>query len=160
MFQFLFSSKGRVSRLQYNIYFMVPFMVLNWLMYILPSWFQYNLDLLLQISIVTTILSIFLLYSFIVVTNKRFHDREVSGWRQLGYFLISLLGGVIFYLAVDLNLNPAAMTFSYTVNNMILSKIGQGLFFVPMIIMVIELCVLKGKDGLNKYGPDPLAITE
>ncbi len=155
MFQFLFSSKGRVSRLQYNVYFMLPFIAFNWLMYILPTWFQHNLDLLFKVTIVTTVLSVIVLWSFLAVTNKRFHDRGASGWRQLTYFLISALGGFVFYQVVDLSINAAAMTFSYTVQNPILSKIGLGLIFVPMIIMVIELCALKGTDGPNKYGDDP-----
>lgn len=157
MSQFLFSSKGRVSRLQYNVYFLLPFLVFNWLFLEIPKWFQHDMDLLLTVSLVTTILSFVILWPFLALTNKRFHDRNASGWRQAFYILVSIGGGILFYKSVEFNINPTAMTFSYIPKNQLFSTIGLGLIFVPMIVMVIELCVLKGTDGPNKYGEDPLA---
>lgn len=157
MTEFLFSSKGRVSRLQYNVYFMLPFVAFNWLLMELPKWFEHDLDMLFKVSLVTSILSLIILWPFMAMTNKRFHDRGASGWRQALYVLISIGGGFIFYQATTFNINPAAMTFSFTAKNEMLSMIGLGIIFIPMIMMIIELCALRGTIGTNKYGDDPLA---
>lgn len=155
---FLFSSKGRVSRMQYNVHFMVPFMAVNVLLYVAPMWFQGDLELMFKVSLVISILSLVILWPFMALTNKRFHDRNASGWRQFTYVMISVVGGIVAFQGIDFGINPTAMVITHTITNQLLAIAGVGLVILPMIAMVIDLCVLKGTTGTNKYGSDPLAM--
>ena len=82
----------------------------------------------ITLFVLAGIIILALMIPVISVTVRRFHDRNLSGW---------------WVLAV------------YVVPN-IFSVIGTEIPGILIGIASFVVCVLKGTDGPNKYGPDPL----
>lgn len=78
------------------------------------------------------ILYLALLIPFFSVTVRRFHDRNLSGWWYLGIFALSMVS-------------------NFAPENVALLVIA-GLASIATLV----ICVLKGTQGPNKFGPDPL----
>jgi len=93
-------------------------------------------------SIVSAVLGLWLLLPSLAVTIRRLHDRDVSGWWQAlpAVFMLAGLGAAVAGA-------PQALTWTAA---------GAGLASLALLV----LCILKGKSGPNRFGPDPLAATE
>ncbi len=150
--QFLFSPRGRISRSQY------------WLRYVLPV---AAIGLVLQIAIVASgedkpvgkvfeaISNIFLLVTLwpgIAILVKRIHDRDKPGWLvfvlyvPLAIFLVAAAGTLIALIA-----EVEAALFAI-VATAILATVVLGI----CIWFFVEFGCLRGTIGANRYGPDPV----
>jgi uncharacterized membrane protein YhaH (DUF805 family) len=74
------------------------------------------------------------LYFATCILSKRFHDRGRSGW-YAAPVIVALIG-------VWTGLNSVA----------------DALFLVILVWAVVELAVLTGEVGANRFGPNPLAF--
>ena len=97
-------------------------------------------------GIATLILQLVLLYPYYAVSAKRFQDRNKPGSLALIIIGLSILQTLLtlFGLAGD------------PFDRGILDYILGAVMIVVGIWFLIELGVLKGTDGENQYGPDPL----
>ena len=94
----------------------------------------------LALWIVLIIVIVVLMVSAVAITIRRLHDRGKSGWWALVFiFVPGLLQGIGSRLG-----DPVPM--------MILSLAGVAV----SIWALVELGFLRGTDGDNAYGPDPL----
>jgi uncharacterized membrane protein YhaH (DUF805 family) len=147
--QILFSFKGRISRLQYLIgVIFVAAMVVAF-----SGAINVTVDLILQGEAAQSetvtksellkerlgaiILAISLLWPELALISKRLHDLEL-GWKVFLVIVVFDVAGVVFDLL------------DQTVNSNSINIFGLGLMFM--------LALVKGTEGPNKYGPDPLGI--
>jgi uncharacterized membrane protein YhaH (DUF805 family) len=80
--------------------------------------------------------------AFLAVSVRRLHDRNKSGWWVLIYFLLPHVLGAI---GVALQL-PTPITSALL-----------GASFIIQILALVDLGILAGTTGDNRYGPDPRA---
>ena len=140
--KFLLSFNGRVSRQQYNLYFLFPY-VLVYLALNVVDQVTGLYDATTQTGLFSGVFSILSLWPMLTLTTKRFHDREVTGWRQAIYFIALIVGGML------------AAGGMVTLSMMMIS-VGFLIVVASLIAFIIEICFLKGTEGPNKYGEDPL----
>jgi uncharacterized membrane protein YhaH (DUF805 family) len=97
-------------------------------------------------SLALLIFFLFALVASLAVSVKRLHDRNKSGWWLLVFLVAPALLSAIAEAA-----NPAPDELSGT-------SLVFGLLSLAMAIWAfVELGVLRGTVGDNKYGPDPVA---
>jgi uncharacterized membrane protein YhaH (DUF805 family) len=92
----------------------------------------------------------------IMVSIKRCHDRNRSGWFLLWSYIPSIIYSVFSWLFVM----PASISYGYDPSSMdnvaILINCAMSLVtFATGLWVLIELGFLKGTAGPNQYGPDP-----
>ena len=141
---FLFSFKGRVSRKEYNLYFLLPYV----LIYLALNMIDIAMGLYDQktaTGLLSGIFSLVSLWPMLSLTSKRFQDRAVTGWRQAIYFVVLVVGAGV---AAN-GMLTASMT---------MISVGFFIAVASIVVFIAEICFLKGTDGPNKYGPDPLEI--
>lgn len=99
---------------------------------------------------------LFLIVTDIMVSIKRCHDRNRSGWFLLWSYVPSGIYSIFSWLFIV----PASRSYGYSpsgmdnialVLNCVLSLVTSGLG----LWVLIELGFLKGTSGPNQYGPDP-----
>jgi len=90
--------------------------------------------------IIVYIISLLVIYPSLAMMIKRFHDRNKSGWWSLIFYIPAIINGVISASAPDSSL----------------TMITGLITLVVSIWFLVELGFLKGTDGPNDYGPDPL----
>jgi uncharacterized membrane protein YhaH (DUF805 family) len=119
LLKFLFSPKGRIPRSSFWYYFLGFIGVFYITIYIdallvvfIMGWEFYEQVPLGPLIVLVTLIGLF---SGLVVSIKRCHDRNRSGWYLL-FFTVPIIG----------------------------------------VLLALDLAFLKGTDGDNKYGPDPL----
>jgi len=92
--------------------------------------------------VIASIAYVGILYVGFAIGAKRLHDRNRSAWWLLLYYVLpSVLGGLAKHVVAD-------------------QEFSMALNFVSSLISIwalIELGFLKGTEGPNDYGPDPLA---
>jgi uncharacterized membrane protein YhaH (DUF805 family) len=146
--RFLFSFGGRVNRAKWWLFVLGALTLL--FVTVLPL-FRTFTDLLsdssqysawsaeARIAIAITLFLLWWLPSFyvwVVVSVKRLHDRDRSGWWLLLFFLLAfVLSGL------ERAAGNSGLTF------------GQLAF---LIWQIVGLGCLRGTRGTNRYGPDPL----
>ena len=111
-------------------------------------------------------LYVILVYVHLAVTTKRLHDRNKSVWWLLVFIGLPLVFNIpmIFELPkIFANLGevmnaaknhlaqPAPPQFGP------LATIGNGAATIISLWAFVELYILKGTEGANRFGPDPLA---
>lgn len=88
------------------------------------------------LGIITTIVSLALLLPCFAVTFRRLHDRNLPGWYIFVPFILLIVASILAGIPIlALILAVASIGFS-------------------IYILVME--ILKGDNGRNNYGPDPL----
>jgi uncharacterized membrane protein YhaH (DUF805 family) len=92
----------------------------------------------MQIGIVGLIISLASIYFALAVYAKRWHDRDKSGW--LSAVLIA-----VFVVAAILTLMAPGLATVMAIVELLVA-----------IWFIVELGILKGTNGPNRYGPDPL----
>ncbi len=98
---------------------------------------QFVVSSVVGTGIIGSLISLALIYPTLCVYIKRCHDRGKSGWWVLLLFLPVV---TIVFMFMD-----------------------ASLFVVPVVFIlgvtvwwIVDLGILKGTDGPNDYGPDPL----
>ena len=106
--------------------------------------------------LLSLILSLVLLYPMAAITIKRLHDRDKAAMPWVAIFFVP---GIIFNILSLFNIGFTTMEI---VGNQIQIP-GTGAYIMMLIMtavglwMLIELGMLRGSDGVNKYGANPLA---
>ena len=92
--------------------------------------------------------ALLLLYPTYALMAKRFQDRDKPGW--LAFFPLAIIYGMNMLETVGLiHAEPKSATY------VLLSLLVLGV----SIWALIELGILKGTQGPNRYGPDPLGVS-
>jgi uncharacterized membrane protein YhaH (DUF805 family) len=107
---------------------------------------------LLIFAVLFTGIMLALCWAYLAVTIKRLHDRDRSGWWFLVFYVLPLAAILALMLAlqtlgVDLNSAPANIPLI-------------ACFVVACLFQLwgfVELYLLPGTMGANRYGADPLA---
>jgi len=94
------------------------------------------------VGLLLVILFVLLLYCLLAVGVKRLHDRNKRGWWVFLFLLIPVLAYMIDSLASDLG---AELTWS-----------GSAIVLILGGWALIELGILSGTAGPNRYGPAPV----
>jgi len=147
----LFGFRGRISRAKYWLAIVLWTAVLA-AGQIVPSMvagmsFDELLDIALAFDMFRPILALGLIFlivwaiSFLAVGVKRLHDRDKSGWWAVLFF-------------VPLTLDVVAV-FAHSIELIYLSNIASAFI---IIWCFVELGVLRGTQGNNRFGADPLEI--
>jgi uncharacterized membrane protein YhaH (DUF805 family) len=161
----LFSSKGRVPRSTWWYFrlavagLMVGISVVAVMMVTLleGSFTTSNSSVLIGLLFCLGVPAyIFLFYTDIMVSIKRCHDRNRSGWFMLLSYVPSAIYVIFSWLFVvpassSYGYNPSGMADIAVMLNCVLSLVTSGLG----LWVLIELGFLKGTPGPNQYGPDP-----
>jgi len=142
---YLFGFHGRATRMQWWLFVLI-FVVYNFVVTALCVAIFGFLGLLIG-----WVLMLVMLWPWLAVSERRLHDRGKSGlWLLLFYLGPFLLGATKLALYGDLGVSGIA----YPSGPSIAISFAE---FVIIIWALIELGVLRGTVGDNKYGPDPLA---
>ena len=137
-----FSFNGRVSRKTFQLKFLLPFFLIQ----LLLSKTQ---------SILIILVNIFLLFPFLGMTIKRFHDRDKSAFDF--FFKVYFLGFICFLryvVSIILDLGTDLDSPNMYVWE-ILSFFVDACFFALLGHTIFLMTFLKGTNGPNKYGPKP-----
>ncbi len=140
--EFLFSPRGRVSRAQFWLKWLLPVLAIH-LLFGIAIGGAFAADGYRAALILTTAWGGFVvatLWPSAAILVKRIHDRNKSGWLALAYFPAGLL---LLLLLVGSRGNPMTLTL------MLVTTMVTVWFFV-------EFGCMPGTFGVNRYGPDPV----
>lgn len=150
-----FTFKGRFNRARYWVNSVAAFVVAMLLQLIAIYMFPipeeviniFHSETLQQVivGIIQFSPAVTFVYISTAISVKRLHDRDKSGWWALFYLGLPSLVLVMIVVAADAQGQvagwPAALVIPY---------------LILLIVTFIELACLKGTDGPNQYGPDPV----
>lgn len=146
------SFKGRATRSSFNIFYM-PLIVLCVLAAYLLNYFHSDHIVFEPFSITGSslekviTLSLFLIFvTGSSMLSRRLHDLNYSGWRQIISIFSIVLPLKLFFIGAHTD---------------ILIFVILGILIAPpsILINLIFLCAKRGTTGPNKYGTDPLQVT-
>ena len=158
---FYFSLNGRISRSQYWLRFVVPYLVIYFALQIVGAIAGSGSNLNIAISITIMIFSLVMLWPSLAILVKRIHDRNKSGWWCLFLYiptfvftilLMVWLGAAILAIAAgdaDTAL-PTLGALGILVIILGVATLGIDLWFF------VEFGCLRGTIGANRFGPDPV----
>ena len=128
----LFSFQGRINRAKYWIA-TVTYISVTIALVGLGFFFRFDTIFFIIAAIVFIAMTV----SGIAVGLKRLHDRDMSGWWLLVFYLLpAVLDGIGRELAAPIILSLARAAISFWA--------------------LVVLGFLRGTSGANQYGPDPL----
>lgn len=132
LMDYLFSTQGRVNRQKYIIY-SIALMIVNAILEAIPF--------------VGWLLSFAVIYSMLTFEVRRLHDMAQPEWPAYVCFILTILAVI--------GLVPSII-FGAAFGSGLLAELC-GLIILGNIAFSIYLMCVKGTDGPNQYGPDPLA---
>ncbi|WOI54591.1 DUF805 domain-containing protein [Parvularcula sp. LCG005] len=165
MFDFLFNTKGRISRKGYLLAFLLPYIALA---EILPR-ILHAMGLTSGIVIVFFgLLSLFYLWPKVfAVPVRRFHDMGLTGWFHagvLGLVMLALIimlqgifneiGDLVAFSEIDNQQQQTAVTAAMEESGRF--KLGLILFNSVFLLEALLFAIKPGTPGPNKFGNDPL----
>jgi uncharacterized membrane protein YhaH (DUF805 family) len=143
---YLFSFHGRATRAQWWLFVLI-FFVFSFLEFLAC----FYLLGFLNGFFAGWILMLLLIWPALAVGERRLHDRGRRGvWLLLFYLGPLILGAVKLWLYGDTGIS--AITHPSGLSTVL--SLGE---FVLIVWAIIELGILRGTVGDNKYGPDALA---
>lgn len=139
--EFLFSGKGRTSRKDYWLKYVLPMLGVMLVVVLVGVALYLAMEeaAIPILAIIGIPLYIVVLWIGCAVSARRFHDRGMSGWYVALFIAISIVCNVL-----------AALP-----NEMIV-LIGSVVSLIAGIIQFVILGCLPGQKGPNQYGDDPL----
>jgi uncharacterized membrane protein YhaH (DUF805 family) len=149
--QFYFSARGRISRSQYWLRFLVPVIVIGFILGILKAVNGETTSG--PFTTITTIFQLLVLWPGIAVLIKRIHDRNKSGalvWLLYGPMILLIVFGVATVVAAASGNNGATAALG------VISLILAAIVLVVGIWFFIEFGCMRGTIGANAHGPDPV----
>jgi uncharacterized membrane protein YhaH (DUF805 family) len=158
--QFYFSPSGRISRSQYWLKFMLPYIGISVVLQIIAAASGPGSALYVVISIILFIFSLVALWPSIAILVKRIHDRNKSGWLCLVLYIPTIifiillfvwLAAILIAVAAGSSASaPSIGAFGVVVLILGLACAGIGIWFF------VEFGCLRGTIGANRFGPDPV----
>lgn len=148
--ELFFTTHGRLNRKSY-IFRSILIGILTTIIFIFLTIYDYAAASYLGKVLFTTVfltLVIFLLISNNSLTVRRLHDISASGYWAIIWIIPQLIGYVMI-LSGDIYM----LALGYISG---ISSLYTIFYFVDFIMWII-LLFLRGKEGDNAYGPDPLA---
>ena len=142
---YLFGFHGRATRSEWWLFILI-FFAYNFAVTAICVYIFGFLGLLIG-----WVLMVVMLWPALAVSERRLHDRGKSGWWLLLFYL-----GPIVLSAVKLAMTGDMGVIAYK-NPTAPATIISLVSFAITLWALIELGVLRGTHGDNKYGPDPLA---
>ena len=140
---FLFGTDGRLGRMGYwlavLIYLAISMLSLVVALQTLISLSGDLMSVLLYVG--SGLFVILVLFSAIAVGIKRLHDRDKSGWWTIPFIALPLL------------LNSASRAGLVTADS---ATTLQWVSLAFAVWGIVELGILRGTVGPNRFGPDPL----
>jgi uncharacterized membrane protein YhaH (DUF805 family) len=142
-FKYLFASfDGRINRKQYWIGALILVAVAIVVSIVLGLLVSLETR---AFAVLTFLLQLALLYPAAALMAKRLHDRERPTY-WLAFLLVpSILQGLLSAMGVIDPVDPGALSY----------VLGLVVFIIG-VWFLIELGFMRGTDGANEYGPDPL----
>jgi uncharacterized membrane protein YhaH (DUF805 family) len=137
----LFSFQGRINRAKYWLVALVSIVALIIIGVLIASLTTLGGAGALIAIVIGIVCYVGLVWAGLAVAIKRLHDRNKSGWWLLLFYIVpAVLNGVAKALIPD------------SVAGALLTLIGG----IIGIWAFVELGCLRGTDGPNQYGTDPL----
>jgi len=114
-------------------------------------------DRIILITIISSIPSLFFLIPRIAVGVRRFHDTNKGGWliivlEIIGFIII--LHGINTSLAYSEGGMPIGLP-DFFAPNLLYFSIAIIIIYMIASLYSLVVCVTKGTDGQNSFGPDP-----
>jgi uncharacterized membrane protein YhaH (DUF805 family) len=158
--RFYFSPSGRISRSQYWLKFVLPYLAITVILQIAALISGPGSP---ASAIVTTILCVFwlaALWPSIAVLVKRIHDRNKSGWFILFLFVPAVVFSVLLFVWLGAAIIAAAagqpVTAAISLGIVGILVIGLGTIILGINIwFFVEFGCLRGTIGANRFGADP-----
>jgi len=159
IFNFLFNPNGRVSRSDFWLKFWLPSVAAAIVALIID--FAIDPSLLEPSTsenpfgnqgIVSNLVSLFYLFpAYVAVPVKRLHDRGMSGWWQLLFAVLMIIG-------LGMLIGGGLMASGGNEGGVMIGLVLVGLLLVLAvgITQLILFGFLPGQKMPNQYGPDPL----
>jgi uncharacterized membrane protein YhaH (DUF805 family) len=100
------------------------------------------------------------LWGFLVAMIKRLHDRNRSGWWFGGFLLVNILAGAT--IPPILGASPYADLAEISRAVPLSQDAARAIFLGGLLILaygiylLVEVGLLRGTAGQNRFGPDPL----
>lgn len=145
--QFYFSLRGRISRSQYWLRFLLPVLAIGIVLNLLQT---VGID---GARTVSHLFNLLVLWPGIAVLVKRIHDRNKSGalvWLLYGPLLVAIAVTVIALIGAVMNTGEAG----------VLGLVSGALWVLVVGVAIwffVEFGCIRGTIGPNRYGPDPVA---
>jgi uncharacterized membrane protein YhaH (DUF805 family) len=142
-FAHLFTARGRTNRAKFwlaMLVYLLVYGVAGGVFYLL-----YVQGMTMTGIAIAGVVYLVSIVSSIFVSIRRLHDRDKSGhWLWLFYLVPGILSGIG---SAMMELNPQA-----TLVAIVPSVVSIGIY----IWAIVELGFLRGTQGANRFGPDPL----
>jgi len=158
---FYFSPKGRISRKQYWLRFMLPYIAIYVVLQVAADLAGQGTASNIAISLILALFSLVALWPSIAVLVKRIHDRDKSGWLVLAL----LIPGLLFAILLLALVGTAALAVAggqaeaeipaLGALGVIVIILGVGVLGID-IWFFVEFGCLRGTIGPNRFGPDPI----
>mgnify|MGYP003576636201 CR=1 FL=1 len=133
--KYLFTSReGRISRKPFWLASLALFVVMLIVAFVFAPF----------LGLLSLVLFIPLVIAGFMVTLKRAHDRDRPEWYVIAYYVLAIL-------------------FTIASSFMLIDPTGTAFFILNLvlgiwaIVLLVDLGFLRGTQGSNRYGPDPLS---
>lgn len=110
-------------------------------------------DMAAQAAPISTIVSLLLLWPSLAGSIKRLHDRDRSGWWIGAFYMIGFSGALLMGMSAMVGIASGAFGAGMSVMLIIVFSLFMLAFGIWLIV---ETGFLRGTQGPNRYGPDPL----
>jgi uncharacterized membrane protein YhaH (DUF805 family) len=159
--QFYFTSSGRISRSQYWLRFMLPYVAVVLVLEFIAAVSDKESNTYVTVNAIMSIFYLVVLWPSIALLVKRIHDRDKSGWMILililpamafSFMLFAWMGAAFYSQA-----QGESVSFSGTLGILGVVAIVLGVIVLAINIwFFVEFGCLRGTIGANRFGPDPV----
>ena len=158
MLSFLMSPYGRVSRASYWLSWLLPYIGVSIVVVVVDN-LLWPPDPLTHRApaIFRSILSLLAFWPSIALSTKRLHDRGMTGWWNLASLgiLFVVAGAAYWYYRTKMTGGDPAFVALPVATQVIVAVCAFALVAVSLYV-TINVLFLRGQNGDNKYGADPL----
>jgi len=160
--QFYFSPKGRISRSQYWLRFVLPYAAIVFALDIVVAIAGQGSTVGAVFSGLLSLFSLVALCPSIAVLVKRIHDRNKSGLLALVLFIPAALFGILAVIWVVTTIVAVGIDQATSGIVPALGVLGVIVIVSGVIVLAIDLWFfvefgcLRGTIGPNRFGPDPV----